>query len=82
MGTKGFDCPFCNKHITKNLIMIKYKKEVDEYKKKIDDITKKENQLVIKEKELKEGEERLNEIKNYIENDLKKNNLNGICNLI
>jgi len=72
MGTKGFDCPFCNKHITKNLIMIKYKKEVDEYKKKIDDITKKENQLVIKEKELKEGEERLNEIKNYIENDLKK----------
>ena len=72
MGTKGIDCPFCEKHISKTFLSETYKNEFENYKKKQNELENKEKSNETKEKNLKEFENKLNKTKDYIENDLKK----------
>ena len=72
MGTKGIDCPFCKKNISKTFLRETYKNEFENYKKKQNELENKEKLNEIKEKNLKEFEDKLNKTKDYIENDLKK----------
>ena len=72
MGTKGIDCPFCKKHISKTFLSETFKNEFENYKKKQNELENKEKLNEIKEKNLKEFEDKLNKTKDYIENDLKK----------